>query len=558
MRRFSRFLVSFVLAGAAAGAALAGAAPLPAGVSLKITPASGIDQCDDVYLYIDVGPGGPVDAELSVTPPAASGHRPVTIHLTGIQGALVHDFNQTRYRGTYKVRLSVPARQQAASGAFNVEAGSCGAQDQDEEDKLGPVAKEALASAQNCLSALQDSPARQELTAKLAELRSRLGDEAAHLDGLQQAMDGASKLVDGSRIDEAYPEAGPLFAPLKAKLKEWSDGAESRVKAVHDALQASATKKETCERLDCVVEALKSVSSLLEIAGQPATILKDWAQGARAGVAPAHFTSAELGAVLDARLRATTRAAEDSQAWFTAAKALADADAAYAGSRVAARYCQKFEGPFSATMHAEIVENGQVWWKYDIELAGTLVLRYPNPASTDAGGGPLRLTGEFEGDATKFTLWEDAIHVFSSKLMMAGTLYVHRYEYPLPEFEGRRSTAAHFVIPVRGTLTDDTLGLTLQEPSQDYGEPTVHVTYVVGSPLSIGLQVVKYDLPYQSGGFVMDRLLGKQAVDFKVSVDRKGELMTIARDFTAERGKLGGATGASYRLSVKACNPQCP
>jgi hypothetical protein len=73
-----------------------------------------------------------------------------------------------------------------------------------------------------------------------------------------------------------------------------------------------------------------------------------------------------------------------------------------------------------------------------------------------------------------------------------------------------------------------------------------------------GQAMVKYDLPCQNAGFILGRLLGEKATDFTVSVDRKGELMTIARACATERGKPASGTGASCHLSVKACNPQYP
>ena len=64
------------------------------------------------------------------------------------------------------------------------------------------------------------------------------------------------------------------------------------------------------------------------------------------------------------------------------------------------QYCQKFEGPFSATMIAYFLTNDtqEEWWSFSVFIAGTLTLRYPK----DAGGHAVALNGQFVGAATHF------------------------------------------------------------------------------------------------------------------------------------------------------------
>ena len=96
---------------------------------------------------------------------------------------------------------------------------------------------------------------------------------------------------------------------------------------------------------------------------------------------------------------------------FDDAAALTTDIASYGEKNYFARYCEKFEGPFTATMAAYFYAKDHPdhdWWHYTIAIKGTLSLRYPK----DAGGGSVPLSGEFKGGATKFTynesVWKDS------------------------------------------------------------------------------------------------------------------------------------------------------
>jgi hypothetical protein len=82
------------------------------------------------------------------------------------------------------------------------------------------------------------------------------------------------------------------------------------------------------------------------------------------------------------------------------AAALTTDIATFAEQRYFARYCEKFEGPFSATMTAYFFAKGydQDWWHYNIVVKGKFTLRYPK----DASGHEVPLSGQFEGAATHF------------------------------------------------------------------------------------------------------------------------------------------------------------
>lgn len=87
--------------------------------------------------------------------------------------------------------------------------------------------------------------------------------------------------------------------------------------------------------------------------------------------------------------------------------------------------CGEWTGPFRATMHAEAEADGNPWWKYTVEIAGTLTLYFNKTDWEDKGDVPF--IGEFEGRGTNFTVWEDALPVLYPKLFRPGmTISYHK------------------------------------------------------------------------------------------------------------------------------------
>jgi hypothetical protein len=79
--------------------------------------------------------------------------------------------------------------------------------------------------------------------------------------------------------------------------------------------------------------------------------------------------------------------------------------------------CDVWQGKFTATMHAEAENEGVPWWRYSVKIAGTLTL-YLKKKSNAAS---VPLFGEFEGNGTDFTVWEDALPVLYGPYVRQGT-----------------------------------------------------------------------------------------------------------------------------------------
>lgn len=69
------------------------------------------------------------------------------------------------------------------------------------------------------------------------------------------------------------------------------------------------------------------------------------------------------------------------------------------------RYCGVFTGTVNHDYKIEFRNNaGQNWWTYGVQMKGILSLRYPKGK---VNGGIIKMKGNLEGNATKFTFFED-------------------------------------------------------------------------------------------------------------------------------------------------------
>ena len=232
--------------------------------------------------------------------------------------------------------------------------------------------------------------------------------------------------------------------------------------------------------------------------------------------------------------------------------------ASYGEKNYFAQYCEKFEGPFTATMAAYFYAKDHPdhdWWHYTIAIKGTLSLRYPK----DAGGGSVPLSGEFKGGATKFTynesVWKDS-DLFK---LVKGGLVGTKDTAPIATDPGSGGVLSSllsptsFYIPVSGHYANGKVDFKLEDARGDF-DPIYtrsHTFYVVISPLTLMLPVMSaFTLPCQNAHF----LLGHFAFDYPVV--QSGDSMQVETHETPSFPRLPG-NKADYTFDLKFCNPAC-
>jgi hypothetical protein len=477
--------------------------------------------------------------------------------------------------------------------------------------KLEPEARELAENVTELADAVCDkqedlpaSPAVDEARAKCEAFEKALA-EAVPPGTSPLWVHAVDHLADLRRLG---PEMRTVTAGLVSQLEGWEQTASEANQKFEGALASVTHGNVVCDQIDIIINGLKFCDFYLSMVTTPGKFFVDWAKengptklvsmipaARRTPATQQAIESAWKGMVtfkpspgkITGAALANAGGAEKFEAGFEFARGaqtmLFDLSQ-FVANRFFEKYCQQFQGPVSGTMAAEFYHEGQVWWRYTIEISGQLTLRYPK----DAAGDAIALTGEFTGNAMKFRSWDDIRVKFPEA---RGSIFKSLRREPLtlgdmavmgdsklsgtkiagqevPSFNPLTSTLdkggpivkglltpAFFRIPVRGDLRGDNLRLEVQPAVMDFKDPHVKVTSVLFSVLSLRPHIVKYTLPYKDAHWIITGAMDARTspVDFKVA--RTGATMTLERKFHAD--KPNAATRGVYDLSVKACNPSC-
>ncbi len=509
----------------------------------------------------------------TVSPPAG-GAEPLRIALQS-NGGYQGEFRNTRQTGTYTVRIAVKGAKIPGTAQFTV-VQPAAYQASVAQDFEGDIDKAAeLGKAIDAAFAkIPDSPAKRQFQDKLQAFdrlvsdvvkeRSILGDSLKSFDQLRSTM----------------PRT---IGELDRRLVKLKSDTQSQEDAVHKDIDAELSKSGKdnviCEQIEIVNEGINLMSALFNFVGGPASAVMGFAGdavAAKGGGLAQESTASMLGGDVVQELIKESPVAEKT---FTEAvrgaryvnfKRLTTLDAhkiftdlsGFIAQGVFEMYCQKFEGPFKATMDARFSGGDELrlWWVYRSEIEGTLTLRYAKETS----GTAVQVNGEFMGQATKLKMtYEDAIMVLLPNMAKTGSTIKKFVVDPVtlpyalrPEFEGKivahNVTPYSFKVPVTGQLVDGKLSLQLGSAIADYTANT-RVVYLMYGPLLAFPVISGASFPYKDAHFILLRAMNGENVDFTVTTDKKKMMFT--RDFENERNTM--TTKGTYSLHIKACNPGC-
>ena len=276
------------------------------------------------------------------------------------------------------------------------------------------------------------------------------------------------------------------------------------------------------------------------------------------GIRRVHFcASAETSTLPTGESLSMTLMMTSLPCWVTAIAGLVLDVSGFVQEQNFAKYCEKIEGPMTATMHAAFTQDTSTWWTYDITLQGKLVLRYAKGA---APGAAVHVNGEFIGSATKLGVWENALAVLYPVTAKTSTLLrklVVPPGFPYYDTEGKTIGAASptaFNVSVEGDIVGSKLTLRLGDARSDFSDfMQAHVTYVLIGPMILAPIIVKYDLPFAKAHRLLLRAMNDGTIEIPVVVTTK--TMTLQKSFTRKRPAEGNVV--DYTLNIKACNPGC-
>jgi hypothetical protein len=534
------------------------------------------------------------DVKIAVTPPQGSTVPAPFVAEADSNGNFSAQFSATTVLGIYQVQAQSPGGNGSGAADFAVMSPEELAQKALSRtfavaNQTAALIQEAASTATAIIEEMPDSPPQQALIPQMNQLNQTLTQAPQMIQQIQQASQQLQNFV------ESHPENYTSFQPALTALDNWSDTVEQKDAQIQSEIEASKSLGAKCDKWD---EASKMLAFTADMIGfiwpgaTPKTV------GTVAGSGLAHGGAQDLVS-LSATL---TGVAAKASAWAGAVySAINDISQHFVGEDFS-QYCVKFEGPFKARMHGEVAKvssdmlNEQNWWKFETIVSGTLTLRYPKPNQTNDGignaeggwfskimgsmtgkpqtantGEAVHLSGEFEGNATNFQVWENAMPVLAPKFYtLPAAIWFHKAITPLvlPPLpgSGRVTMAAapkYFKIPVEGAVVGNQLSFKVVPPGRDFDAKAtvVYVTFTVLTAFLPVPIVTGFTLPYPGASVVLSRSLSDATAEFTITNDGSRQMISGYKINT----KTGGvntdmgpmSTLGFYEMKIKACNPGC-
>jgi len=509
-----------------------------------------------------VADGKRFDVQITVTKPDNQPER--ASFRVDAQGNYTTPFSATKQPGRYRVTAVAPDGRGQDTTSFTVVApGNFASAASDAVQHIINDGVEIETRLNEALKDLPESPAKDEVQEKLKPLEDSIHVAAQRVQQFRQAM---QKLAD---VQTRFPETEPVFHDMYVHLGDeifrTQAEADARKFEILKELDASRAAGKVCDNLEAMSEGFKMVSAVFNLASTPIGIVKSFLTD---------YTAAKLPQLPNPALKnnpqgqfALGEAIKGSQAllsgptgWVGFLFTLGADIAAYFSDREFEKYCERFEGPFTATMHGEVFRQDETWWTMDIKIEGRLTLRYPKSKEGEA----IHMSGQFEGAATDYKAWDDALQVLYPKLMR-GTRTFKRTILPVgvpySDFEGRyaaQASPASFMIPVEGDLVGRKLTIRLQPAKKDIPETynKARVIVAILSPLALMPVVVTYPLPYQNAEFVLKHGMElDEGAPLVLDITIGKNSMQAQRQW--QRTKPGDGVKANYSATLRLCNPSC-
>jgi hypothetical protein len=557
-----------------------------------------------------------VKLSMTVTPP--SGPASTVDIVLDASGHYTTTFTKTAVEGEYAVVVKAAAQGAPARSTFTVRSYIVDIDDAIADNKaLLEASAEFVSDVKKAVENMPDSPARDGMESKLSSLDEQTQKLPAQSEHLAQALAHVKQMMS------QHPDAAPALQPFFDHITELDGRATQERKDIDRQIAQSEKNLGACDIIDQATEGLKAVPQMMAIGKRPFDFAVAFFTNMATSAAPPEaggmiaaggkLTSGlpkaagkpkealaegeiELGSETEVAERLVDRIPEsvrntpaykfvvtESKSFlpsvvdglgesngslhlFNIVTKLAGDIAAYANEQLFAKYCEKFVGPFTATMEAHFYSKplpdgrSPEWWSYTTTIAGKMTLRYPKGPA----GKAVALSGQIEGGARRFTYKED---VFATDLfgkMARGGIVEHMDLAPVATDDASggmvnaMTSPTAFYIPVRGQFANGTITLTLGDARTDFNESytRAHTGYVVTAPTTVGLPVMgHFTLPYKDAHWIV-----YSAMDFKdgapeLAVTIGPNSMKVDRDFDTKHP--GAQNMGHYTMHLTLCNPGC-
>ena len=523
-----------------------------------------------------------------VTPEKDASGKLVTVSLNGIltaQGTFNVSFDKTKTPGAYNVTATSPDGKSTAKATFNVVSAqsieSSAKKMKSSMEKLAGKSEKMIQAVKTAIDAKGNFPDRPQMDQDLAKIEQALSQLPKQMAGINKSLDQLSGLV------KEYPGLANVsqLVQVAQELTEVCDKADEMIEQT-DYLLAYIPKPSgisICDRMDAAVDALDFTGKLLDFckegpkdAGKFLVELASSAtvSGVYDALVPADKQDPAkkyaFERTVDGIKTSFIEGIDELDGYLKTPTGLALDAAKYLVGAGFDHLCERFVGPIEGVFSVDATDSGRPFWGYKIHIKGRLILRFETKNNT--GRAPVPLTGEFEGTAIKFEVYED---LFTGNQTNKNSVLYRQVVKPFTvgdvisramfEIAGPIPSAlalpTYFKVPVTGVFAADGNTVVIEVAStavKDFKGLNANAFYASlprGSMIPI---VQRFDIPMQNAQFILSRGLRSPAtVKVKTEKSSKGQLVkTIEQTFT--RAEDLNDVKVNWNLKVKACSPNCP
>jgi hypothetical protein len=377
-------------------------------------------------------------------------------------------FSDTKKPGKYKVTVTAPDGKGKGEAEFRV--GSIGTIAADVEriaTELGKRIDRLISVTKASAVSLPPSDERDVVIKKIDDIQAK-----------RKTITLPPVVILGE-LKKIVPGPGVVNLPdqkIFGELRDWVPEGERAIDEI-DKSGIAEKPAPVCETINTALQGAKFASYAFAITGKlNTTLINIGVDKGTPALVNAIIGQGTAASGVSSGLKMGAELAKKESTIFNALIGLSTDLVELLVKKVFERYCSQYTGPMNAKMTMVWKEGVQRWLQYGVELEGVFRLRYPKDPPA---GKPVYMTGEFEGNATNFTFWEDVtvVEQLPKSLIVVARQWLSPQPFPnsvkSPVDFGqiaRKLTLAYFDVPVVAEMTGETIKMQVKPARSDFSD----------------------------------------------------------------------------------------
>jgi hypothetical protein len=441
-------------------------------------------------------------------------------------GKFTVNFTDTTKVGKYKVSVTAPDGTGKGQTEFRVDSVAVLAEEVERvATDLDKRTRQLLAYVRTTMASLPPSAERDAVRAKLDDI-----DQKMHTVDLPpvKILGILRRIVQGPTV--VYLPDQQIFG----ELRDWVPQGEEAIDTI-DRARIGEKPAPICETIHTALEGAKFAGYAFAVTDKLLITLAKVGMDKGIPAFAKHVMgegSPEPAYGLSSSLKTAAEKLKEEASIFELINTLILDTVELIVDKVFEHYCSEFKGPVSAKMTMEWREGIQPWLRYGVVLDGQFRLRYPKDAPT---GKPVYMTGEFEGNATNFTFWEDVtvVQPLPKTLLVAlrqwlpPTPFVNTTKSPIDFGQiARQVTPAYFDVPVVAEMTGDTIKMQFKDARHDFLDAVKNRLLFVVVGIVPDFKV--FSFPIQKAHWILSKGLDDPAI-LNVTAGADGHVIDVTK-----------------------------